>query len=439
MGATTKPNKNIININIIDEHKKTLVYAEVKLLNKERTEQYYGLTSEKGIVSFTNVIKPVSYINVTANEYGNLFIPINGKTTFIIKVNSKDKNQITYQNFTKQDSINFNLIHSNKANGKEEFYDKPRTKKTPIGSFSKSEAMHTPEMAMALEKSSEDRSVLAPEGMDVPEDAIMVKPTGERGNQSAKTGLLTAAEVFDFNKWTQWKTEVLPSFKNHVDKWQLSPTKRYTIQLLNQDKNAVISATVKLMANATILFEAVSDNTGKAELYENSFDVLKATEIIIEYKGQSFTQKDLVTYEKGIMSLQLPIACETPNIVEVSFIVDATGSMGDEINYLKAEIKNIIEHIKDVDSKTHIRTNAVFYRDYGDEYLVRNSGMSDDLNYTNAFIQKQHADGGGDFPEALDDALYSAVNETEWTEGARTKIAFIILDAPPHNSKKQIE
>jgi len=45
----------------------------------------------------------------------------------------------------------------------------------------------------------------------------------------------------------------------------------------------------------------------------------------------------------------------------------------------------------------------------------------------------QYASGGGDTPEAVEQALDNAINKHEWTAGT-TKLLFLILDAPPHNT-----
>jgi len=74
----------------------------------------------------------------------------------------------------------------------------------------------------------------------------------------------------------------------------------------------------------------------------------------------------------------------------------------------------------------------VVYRDHGDEYITRISRLTSDIKTTQAFIDKQHANGGGDFPEAVPEALMAALNSSGWNGAARARIAFLILDAPCH-------
>ena len=48
------------------------------------------------------------------------------------------------------------------------------------------------------------------------------------------------------------------------------------------------------------------------------------------------------------------------------------------------------------------------------------------------FIDEQSANGGGDFPEAVHTALDKAFNSLQWSSTAKARIAFLMLDAPPH-------
>ncbi|MNR00215.1 von Willebrand factor type A domain protein [compost metagenome] len=121
------------------------------------------------------------------------------------------------------------------------------------------------------------------------------------------------------------------------------------------------------------------------------------------------------------------------------FMVDATGSMGDEINYLKAELDDIVGRFNREDG-LNTRTGMVFYRDHGDEYVIRDFGFETDLKKVKANLMKQGASGGGDFEEAVDEAMENAIFQQQWTtEPNATKLMFMILDAPPHHQSAKIK
>jgi hypothetical protein len=118
-------------------------------------------------------------------------------------------------------------------------------------------------------------------------------------------------------------------------------------------------------------------------------------------------------------------------------VVDATGSMGDEIEFLKLELEDVIRNTMEQHGTLSLRASSVFYRDKGDEYVSKKVDFHDDLLKTLNFIKLQKAGGGGDTPEALDDAMSMALDSLQWNPKARTRLLFLILDAPPHNEAKE--
>ena len=124
-------------------------------------------------------------------------------------------------------------------------------------------------------------------------------------------------------------------------------------------------------------------------------------------------------------------------------VVDVTGSMGDEIYFLKAELADVINRISENNSDTVIKLAMLFYRDKTDSvpfdyYDFTDVTTSDGLAKQQEELNKQYASGGGDYPEAVDEALEMAVNK-QWSTGTTTKIIFHVLDAPAHTGSKYEE
>ena len=118
----------------------------------------------------------------------------------------------------------------------------------------------------------------------------------------------------------------------------------------------------------------------------------------------------------------------------ISFVVDATGSMSDEIEFLKSDLSSVIESIEASNSDIKINYSSVFYRDINDQYVTKACDFTSEKEKLISFIDAQYASGGGDFPEAVDSALIHCMN-LSWDEAADTKLVFLILDAPPHKEK----
>jgi hypothetical protein len=120
-------------------------------------------------------------------------------------------------------------------------------------------------------------------------------------------------------------------------------------------------------------------------------------------------------------------------------VVDATGSMGDELEFLKTELLDVIERVKDDNPNVSLYTSSVFYRDENDQYVTRVSPFTNSVQTTINFIKDQKADGGGDYPEAVHTALEKAIGELQWSYTARTRLLFLVLDAPPHYTTSVIQ
>ena len=250
---------------------------------------------------------------------------------------------------------------------------------------------------------------------------------GASANISA--GKLTAGEVNDFAKWQLWKS-YQQSAVSYQKIWRIEPLQRYTVQVKNQAGYPVANYPVSLTdAKGNTLFQAVTDNTGKAELWGEL--VVGSSSLVVSPRinGKAAEEWQTIVVDEP---------CDAPEGVDVMFVFDATGSMGDELRYLQAEMKDVIARSKEATVGLNIRTGAVVYRDHEDEYVTRISRLTEDLSTTQTFIDRQHANGGGDYPEAVPEALMAALNSAGWDAEARARIAFLVLDAPCHEDSATI-
>ena len=283
----------------------------------------------------------------------------------------------------------------------------------------------------AMEMSSRE---LPPEPMPSRPD----RPGKPVSNGNISAGKLTAGEVNDFAKWYFWPKVLDETHKAFIADWRLAPRHRYTVQVVDKHGYPLASRAVSLLdANGNTLYQAVTDNTGKAEMWEELISYqpsaishqLSAEGLQIRVDDQVIKAKDC---SEGLNTVEIDEECDLSDAVDVLFVFDATGSMGDELRYLQAEMKDVISRAKEATGGLNIRTGAVVYRDHGDEYVTRISRLTSDISATQTFIDKQYASGGGDYPEAIPEALMAALNSAGWDENARARIAFLVLDAPCH-------
>ena len=258
--------------------------------------------------------------------------------------------------------------------------------------------------------------------------------SGENGNGQSQPGMMTAGEWNDLDNWTFWNNIIGDSsYSSMPDYWKFYNNNRVSIQILTGTGNPLNNAIVELKRNSTTIFTARTDNFGKAELWVDLFqksETVDFSTISISVNG-NLEKQSIIPYSQGINEIIVE-AQQPKNCIEIALVVDATGSMGDELEYIKTELVDVVQRVKSNNSQAAIYTSAVFYRDEGDEYVTRISNFSNDISVTNSFINKQSANGGGDYPEAVHTALEKAIDELQWSSNAKTRLMFLILDAPPH-------
>jgi hypothetical protein len=247
-------------------------------------------------------------------------------------------------------------------------------------------------------------------------------------------GQITAGEWNDLDNWEDWKNlNENSEYLEMQSYWSLFPKQRYSVFVSNQYDFPVPNCNVSLLDKKGIpMWEAVTDHTGKAELWQNfNQEGSTAHSIQIRSKSKIYDLKKIHSIEKGVLHLKIKEECEEFKKLDLAFVVDATGSMADEITYLKAELLDVVERINERKPKLQINLGSVFYRDSSDAYLTQTLAFTNDEEILLEFINQQEADGGGDYPEAVEAGIESALN-FKWNENAIARLMFLLLDAPPH-------
>jgi Mg-chelatase subunit ChlD len=130
--------------------------------------------------------------------------------------------------------------------------------------------------------------------------------------------------------------------------------------------------------------------------------------------------------------LRLPGGAQRPTRFDLFLAVDTTGSMGDELEFLKSELRAIVGDIARRHANLDIRVGLVAYRDQGDEYVTRTFPFTRRVEDIQEHVRAQRATGGGDLPEAMDEALARAVAQ-DWRPDA-VRALLLVADAPPHGA-----
>ena len=263
-------------------------------------------------------------------------------------------------------------------------------------------------------------------------------PGGQGGGGEA--GVITAAEWQDLVNWSFWGGLMTGDYSRMNTYWGLNTSKRVAVKTLDADGNPVKCLPVKLYNGENCVWETITDNEGEASLWlavTNIQDPVSADNCRVVINGEEQPGAPSLwawdSEEAVVNEYTVPSNGELSKTVDIAFIVDATGSMGDEISFLKSDLQSILSKVSEMEADRTVFTGTVFYRDEdGDEYLTKFSPFTTDIASTMDFIGEQYADGGGDFPEAVHSALNAALSDLQWHTSAYSKMAFLILDAPAH-------
>ena len=303
---------------------------------------------------------------------------------------------------------------------------------------------------------SEDYSFSADADMEMKatasDDAAAGVPTGSDPDETPREsdtvpeiidpGTLTAGEWKDNDNYDFWKGLFeREDWKKFAQDWQMIPDMRFAVTLTN-GQNAAKNLKVEMYAGEHLMASAVSDSYGKAYLNPHLLsksplgDLVGADRLVVyadgEQKEYPITPDDLAA---GGMTVS-DVSGEKYNALDLMFVIDTTGSMGDELEYLKKELGNVISTVSEENDGLDIALSLNFYRDEGDEYVVKSNPFTDDIEATLKALDNEYRDGGGDFPEAVDLALNDALSKHEWRDGS-VKLLFLVLDAPPHRDNEE--
>lgn len=260
----------------------------------------------------------------------------------------------------------------------------------------------------------------------------------EKPDDVRPAGLVTAAAWNDnvyYDAWTDLFVkgqgdEDSGKFAGYNGKWSLDSLNRVKVTVTDGENKVSGAKVAAYDESGKCVYSAVSGADGVAYLFPGAEKGTVRATVGDDSVTAAFDGEDRdVVIETG--------ASEKADVIEIMFVIDVTGSMGDELRYLGAELTDVISRVCFADGDAVVRLALLFYRDDGDEEkfaysdFVRVDG-GQGLESQIKAISSQRATGGGDYPEAVDEALELAVSKN-WSDGSATKLIFHVLDAPPHD------
>ncbi len=262
-------------------------------------------------------------------------------------------------------------------------------------------------------------------------DAEMRAASGEPALQP--NSALNAGEVDDNAQWDDYLLYLRDYSGASVIRVDVG--ERHQIFVRDSQGNPILSARLAVQVNGQTIATLRTHSDGRAYFFPRAYDVpADEYQVTVTVNGRDQTltipadtlQREWeITHPGGD---QIPAATQ----LDILFLIDATGSMADEINQLKENIQAISAKIDALPSQPDVRFGMVAYRDQGDAFVTNVFDFTPQVNEFAADLNNVFADGGGDYPEDLNEALFQAIHTPEWRVDNTVSLIFLVADAPPH-------
>jgi hypothetical protein len=259
---------------------------------------------------------------------------------------------------------------------------------------------------------------------------------------TALAGELTAGDVDDnlqFDYYLEYLAHVLQDNRKLP---KLTVNDRVIIKVVDQDGLPVSHARVCVTAEgaSSPLIESYTNTAGIFYFFPEHDGAGAATCFTATVRPPvSDSVNASVKFDTGQLDAKrtVPVripgyGTEQPLSLDIVFTIDVTGSMTDELGYITKEFRGIISDIAAGFPNVSMRFGLVVYRDHGDQLVVKSYTFTESLQTMQDQLAAQKATGGGDYEEAVDEALDAAV-AFPWRGGNTVRMVFHVGDAPPHD------
>ncbi|MEZ4666770.1 MAG: vWA domain-containing protein [Anaerolineae bacterium] len=247
---------------------------------------------------------------------------------------------------------------------------------------------------------------------------------------------LQAGEIDDNARWDQYlnyRSNYLQQFRSSVR--DVDVTNRQIITVADEQGLPLLGARVEVYAGQAIVSDTRTYADGQTLFFPNAAPVARGQQSYrVVVTAQNNTVEFTLDPQRGpLWTVQLSEqrTASAPKL-DVLFLLDSTSSMADEITQLQNNILAISSHIAALPGNVDTRYSLVTYRDRGDAYVTQQYDFVPNVADFQARLNAVQADGGGDGPESLNEALHVAVQNVSWRGADTVKLVFLVADAAPH-------
>lgn len=258
-----------------------------------------------------------------------------------------------------------------------------------------------------------------------------------RSSYTPSTSGLKAGYADD-NRQFNYFIKFLKTYGGQVEHLPLNIAERIILKSVDREGLSLANCQITISAAGRVLSRGKTHADGSFNFYPSEYEDSE-DEFNASFTYNQHTQKIVIDRQgKRELEVKFPFTrSEQKSIpLDIVFILDTTGSMGEEINRLKATIEIIKLNLTSLSSRPKVRFGMVLYKDIGDEYRTRVIPLTGSLPGFQRDLDLVEASGGGDTPEDLQAALEAAMTHLDWNRNG-IRLSFIITDAPPHLDYEQ--
>ncbi|MBM3266041.1 MAG: VWA domain-containing protein [Candidatus Sericytochromatia bacterium] len=211
---------------------------------------------------------------------------------------------------------------------------------------------------------------------------------------------------------------------------RMEVSNRFVVRVVDAAGKSVPDASLTVLAGTSPVATLKSGSDGRALVFAPAGAATGDLAVQVR-KGEMALESTLADRSA---TLALPGSRgAVPQTLDIAFVLDVTGSMGDELARIQQTTGDISARIKSLPAGSlAVRYGLVAYRDRNDDFVTRTHDFTQDLPAFKERLAALAAVGGGDYPEAVQEALHAAINKLSWTETDSVRLMFVVGDAPPH-------
>jgi hypothetical protein len=245
---------------------------------------------------------------------------------------------------------------------------------------------------------------------------------------------LTAGQVDDNAKFDDYQT-FLSAYQG-APVLRIPVAQRLFVRVVDGDQHPVAGARVQLFDGERAVFDGSTVSDGRVLFLPEAANATQAQQFrAVISRGQEQVE---ATLKAGVLDQTVALASIQDNTgavgLDIAFLLDATGSMGDEIDKIKATVDSVAARIEQLPGSSQPRFGLVAYQDEGDSYVTKSWDFASVREFSQN-LSGVSALGGGDYPEAVNAGLRDAINLQGWADnstGRRLRMIVLVGDAPPH-------